>query len=77
LLYVRERFGFKAGVFLMAERTGDAAVSLPFYPRIPTQHVADGLKRLLSGDRGVAVGLARGSRRPIRGQRFRATVGST
>jgi UDP-4-amino-4-deoxy-L-arabinose-oxoglutarate aminotransferase len=54
LTYFRERFGFKAGAFPMAERIGDAAVSLPFYPGIPAEHVAavaDSLKSLLSGAR--------------------------
>ncbi|HVN30835.1 MAG TPA: DegT/DnrJ/EryC1/StrS family aminotransferase [Thermoanaerobaculaceae bacterium] len=52
LTYFRERFGFKPGDFPMAERIGDAALSLPFYPGIPVEHVeavADGLKALLSG----------------------------
>lgn len=54
MTYFRERFGFKAGAFLMAERIGDAAVSLPFYPGIPAEHVpavVDGLQSLSSGDR--------------------------
>jgi dTDP-4-amino-4,6-dideoxygalactose transaminase len=54
LTYFRERFGFKAGAFPMAERIGDAAVSLPFYPDIPAEHVgavADGLRSLLTGPR--------------------------
>jgi len=54
LTYFRERFGFKAGAFPMAERIGDAAVSLPFYPGIPAEHmaaVADGLRALLPGAR--------------------------
>lgn len=52
LTYFRESFGFKAGAFPMAERIGDAAVSLPFYPGIPAEHVsavADGLRSLLTG----------------------------
>ncbi len=51
LTYFRERFAFKPGAFPMAERIGDAAVSLPFYPGIPAEHVeavVDGLKALLS-----------------------------
>jgi len=40
LSYFRERFGFEPGAFPMAERIGDAAVSLPFYPGIPAEHVA-------------------------------------
>jgi dTDP-4-amino-4,6-dideoxygalactose transaminase len=54
LTYFRERFGFKPGAFPMAERIGDAAVSLPFYPGIPPEHVtavADGLRALLPGAR--------------------------
>jgi dTDP-4-amino-4,6-dideoxygalactose transaminase len=38
----------------MAERIGDAAVSLPFYPGIPAEHVtsvAEGLRALLAGAR--------------------------
>jgi len=38
----------------MAERIGDATVSLPFYPGIPAEHmaaVADGLRALLPGAR--------------------------
>jgi len=54
LTYFRERFGFKPGAFPMAERIGDAAVSLPFYPSIPAEHVtavAEGLRALLPGAR--------------------------
>ncbi len=54
LSYFRDRFGFKPGVFPMAERIGDAAISLPFYPGIPDDHVqvvADGLKGILSDTR--------------------------
>jgi dTDP-4-amino-4,6-dideoxygalactose transaminase len=50
LTYFRERFGFKPGAFPMAERIGDAAVSLPFYPSIPAEHVAavaEGLRALV------------------------------
>jgi dTDP-4-amino-4,6-dideoxygalactose transaminase len=49
LTYFRERFGFKAGAFPVAERIGDATLSLPFYPSIPAEHVTavvDCLKRL-------------------------------
>ena len=52
LTYFRERFGFKPGAFPMAERIGDAAVSLPFYPGIPAEHVGAvvaGLRSLLTG----------------------------
>lgn len=54
LSYFRDRFGFKPGAFPMAERIGDAAISLPFYPDIPDDHVqavADGLKGILSDTR--------------------------
>jgi UDP-4-amino-4-deoxy-L-arabinose-oxoglutarate aminotransferase len=54
LTYFRDRFGFKPGAFPMAERIGDAAISLPFYPGIPDDHVqavADGLKGILSDTR--------------------------
>jgi UDP-4-amino-4-deoxy-L-arabinose-oxoglutarate aminotransferase len=51
LSYFREHFGFKPGAFPIAERIGDAALSLPFYPGIPGEHVhaiVDGLKITLS-----------------------------
>jgi len=51
LSYFRERFGLKPGAFPIAERIGDAAVSLPFYPGIPAEHVAavaEGLRALVS-----------------------------
>ncbi|HEX9421402.1 MAG TPA: DegT/DnrJ/EryC1/StrS family aminotransferase, partial [Methylomirabilota bacterium] len=51
LTYFRERFGFKPGAFPVAERIGDATLSLPFYPNIPAEHVeavVDCLKRLLT-----------------------------
>ena len=54
LSYFRERFGSTPGAFPMAERIGDAAVSLPFYPGIPAEHVAavaEGLRALLPGAR--------------------------
>jgi dTDP-4-amino-4,6-dideoxygalactose transaminase len=54
LTYFRERFGFKPGAFPVAERIGDAAMSLPFYPAIPREHthaIADGLKAILSDAR--------------------------
>jgi len=54
LSYFRERFGFKPGAFPIAERIGDAALSLPFYPGIPDEHahaIADGLKAILSDNR--------------------------
>jgi UDP-4-amino-4-deoxy-L-arabinose-oxoglutarate aminotransferase len=54
LSYFRERFGFRPGAFPMAERIGDATISLPFYPGIPAEHmdvVAEGLRSLLTGAR--------------------------
>lgn len=54
LTYFRDRFSLKPGAFPIAERIGDAAISLPFYPGIPDEHVvavADGLKALLPGAR--------------------------
>jgi len=54
LSYFRDRFGFRPGGFPMAERIGDATISLPFYPDIPAEHVeavADGLKAILSDTR--------------------------
>jgi len=51
LTYFRERFDIKPGTFPMAERIGDASISLPFYPSMPADHVqavADGLKGILS-----------------------------
>jgi UDP-4-amino-4-deoxy-L-arabinose-oxoglutarate aminotransferase len=54
LSYFRDRFGFKPGAFPMAERIGDAEISLPFYPSIPDDHVqalAEGLKNTLSETR--------------------------
>ncbi len=54
LSYFRDRFGFKPGAFPMAEGIGDAALSIPFYPNIPIEHVeavADGLKAILSDTR--------------------------
>jgi len=54
LSYFRDRFGLKPGAFPMAERIGDATISVPFYPNIPAAHieaVADGLKAILSDTR--------------------------
>jgi dTDP-4-amino-4,6-dideoxygalactose transaminase len=51
LTYFRERFGFKSGAFPMAERIGDATLSLPFYPGMPPAHidaVASSLRGILS-----------------------------
>lgn len=39
LSYFREQFGFTAGAFPNAETIGDAALSLPFYPNMPIEHV--------------------------------------
>ena len=50
LSYFRERFGFTAGAFPNAETIGDAALSLPFYPNMPLEHVdivVEQLRRLL------------------------------
>jgi UDP-4-amino-4-deoxy-L-arabinose-oxoglutarate aminotransferase len=54
LSYFRHRFGFGPNAFPMAERIGDATISLPFYPGIPAEHVeavADGLRAILSDTR--------------------------
>jgi dTDP-4-amino-4,6-dideoxygalactose transaminase len=39
LTYFRETFGFQPGDFPIAERIGDASLSLPFYPNMPLEHV--------------------------------------
>ncbi|HEX8775557.1 MAG TPA: DegT/DnrJ/EryC1/StrS family aminotransferase [Pyrinomonadaceae bacterium] len=39
LTYFRENFGFQPGAFPIAERIGDASLSLPFYPNMPLEHV--------------------------------------
>ena len=39
LTFFRETFGFKQGAFPVAERIGDASLSLPFYPKMPLEHV--------------------------------------
>ena len=39
LTYFRETFGFRPGAFPIAERIGDAGVSLPFHPNMPLEHV--------------------------------------
>jgi dTDP-4-amino-4,6-dideoxygalactose transaminase len=52
LTYFRETFGFRPGDFPVAERIGNATLSLPFYPDIPEEHVnivAEALKHLLEG----------------------------
>jgi dTDP-4-amino-4,6-dideoxygalactose transaminase len=50
LTFFRETFGFHAGDFPVAERLGDASLSLPLYPNMPTEHadiVAEALARIL------------------------------
>jgi dTDP-4-amino-4,6-dideoxygalactose transaminase len=39
LTFFRETFGFTPGDFPVAERIGDASLSLPFYPNMPLDHV--------------------------------------
>jgi UDP-4-amino-4-deoxy-L-arabinose-oxoglutarate aminotransferase len=39
LTYFSETFGFKPGDFPIAERIGDASLSLPLYPNMPMDHV--------------------------------------
>jgi UDP-4-amino-4-deoxy-L-arabinose-oxoglutarate aminotransferase len=54
LTYFRETFGFRPGDFPVAERIGDATVSLPFYPGMPEEHVeavAEALAALLEAGR--------------------------
>lgn len=51
LSYFRETFDFRAGDFPIAERIGDASLSLPFYPNMPLEHaelVAEELRSILS-----------------------------
>jgi dTDP-4-amino-4,6-dideoxygalactose transaminase len=65
LTYFRETFGFKAGDFPVAERLGDASLSLPFYPNMPPEHVnavADELRDILNRPCVVPSGDARGQR---------------
>jgi dTDP-4-amino-4,6-dideoxygalactose transaminase len=40
LSYFKDKFKFTAGNFPDAERIGDAALSLPFYPNMPAEHVS-------------------------------------
>lgn len=50
LTYFRETFDFQPGDFPIAERIGDASLSLPFYPSMPLEHVdrvADMLRSIL------------------------------
>jgi dTDP-4-amino-4,6-dideoxygalactose transaminase len=39
LSYFRETFGYEPGCLPIAERLGDAVISLPFYPNIPDEHL--------------------------------------
>ncbi|PYS46241.1 MAG: UDP-4-amino-4,6-dideoxy-N-acetyl-beta-L-altrosamine transaminase [Acidobacteria bacterium] len=39
LTFFRETFNFEPGAFPVAERIGDASLSLPFYPNMPIEHV--------------------------------------
>jgi dTDP-4-amino-4,6-dideoxygalactose transaminase len=39
LTYFRETFGFRSGMFPVAERIGDSTLSLPFYPGMPNDQV--------------------------------------
>lgn len=51
LTFFRETFGFRSGDFPEAERIGDMALSLPFYPSMPLQHidrVVDELRGILA-----------------------------
>ena len=50
LSYFRNEFGFQSGDFPVAEKIGNSAISLPFYPTMPEEHmkiVVDTLKRIL------------------------------
>ncbi len=50
LSYFRKEFGFQSGDFPVAEKLGDSAISLPFYPTMPEEHVTivvDTLKGIL------------------------------
>jgi dTDP-4-amino-4,6-dideoxygalactose transaminase len=39
LTYFRETLNYRAGMFVNAERIGDASLSLPFYPNMPLEHL--------------------------------------
>ena len=57
LSYFRETFGFKPGEFPIAEEIGDAAISLPFFPRMSAQDVdtvVDHLHTILEEPRRAA-----------------------
>lgn len=50
LTMFQEKFGFQSGDFPVAERIGNGTISLPFYPKMPEEHVTivvDTLKSLL------------------------------
>lgn len=54
LSFFRETYGFAAGAFPIAERIGDASLSLPFYPNMPLEHVdivTEALGRILEQNR--------------------------
>lgn len=46
LTYFREIFGFQPGDFPVAERIGNASLSLPFYPNMPLEHVDNVIEEL-------------------------------
>ncbi|MGI9546561.1 MAG: DegT/DnrJ/EryC1/StrS family aminotransferase [Flavobacteriaceae bacterium] len=49
LTFFKKMFGFQPGDFPVAKHIGNCTISLPFYPRMPEEHVAmvaDVLKRL-------------------------------
>jgi dTDP-4-amino-4,6-dideoxygalactose transaminase len=51
LTYFRETFGFKPGAFPVAEKIGDASLSLPLYPNMPLDHVdatVNALRQIMS-----------------------------
>lgn len=54
LTYFRDRFGYEHGSFPVAERIGDAAISLPFFPDMPldwvdivVDHVENAMSRMV------------------------------
>ena len=56
LTYFREMFGFVPGRFPIAERIGDATLSLPFYPGMPTDEtdiVVAGVRAVMTGAPGA------------------------
>lgn len=40
LRYFRERYGYKKGIFPIAENIGDSTVSLPFYPKMTNKEIS-------------------------------------